>query len=82
MENFNIKKYLTESDWSGLLKEDDTTYALHITTVEYDNGKIEDIKIIKSSGVMMFDISVRQAIFAMKMPQWTYGKPFTINFKQ
>ena len=45
-------------------------------------GKIEDIKIIKSSGVMMFDISVRQAIFAMKMPQWTYGKPFTINFKQ
>jgi outer membrane biosynthesis protein TonB len=45
-------------------------------------GKIENIKIIKSSGVMMFDISVRQALFAMKMPQWTYGKPFTIDFKQ
>lgn len=45
-------------------------------------GKIENIKIIKSSGVMMFDISVRQAIFAMKMPQWTYGKPLTISFKQ
>lgn len=45
-------------------------------------GKIENIKIIKSSGVMMFDISVRQALFAMEMPQWTYGKPFTIDFKQ
>lgn len=44
-------------------------------------GKIENIKMIKSSGVMMFDISVRQALFAMKMPQWTYGKPFTISFK-
>lgn len=44
-------------------------------------GKIEDIKMIKISGVIMFDISVRQALFAMKMPQWTYGKPFTINFK-
>jgi hypothetical protein len=30
----------------------------------------------------MFDISVRQALFAMKMPQWTYGKPFTIEFRQ
>ena len=40
MQNFNIKKYLTESNWSGLLKEDDTTYALHITTVEYDNGEM------------------------------------------
>jgi hypothetical protein len=45
-------------------------------------GKIENIKIVKSSGVMMFDISVRQALFAMKMPQWTYGKPFTISFSQ
>ncbi|HEX4069045.1 MAG TPA: TonB C-terminal domain-containing protein [Candidatus Babeliales bacterium] len=45
-------------------------------------GKIENIKMIQSSGVMMFDISVRQALFAMKMPQWTYGKPFTISFKQ
>ena len=45
-------------------------------------GKIEDIKMIKGSGVMMFDISARQALFATKMPQWTYGKPFTINFRQ
>lgn len=45
-------------------------------------GKVENIKMVKSSGVLMFDISARQALCAMKMPQWTYGKPFTINFNQ
>jgi hypothetical protein len=45
-------------------------------------GKIEQLKMVKSSGVMMFDISARQALFSMKMPQWTYGKPLVINFKQ
>lgn len=45
-------------------------------------GAIEDLKMVKSSGVVMYDISARQALFAMKMPQWTYGKPFTISFKQ
>jgi|TARA_R110001592_G_scaffold92117_2_gene268910 hypothetical protein len=38
MDNFDLKKYLAEG---RLLKEDDdTTYALHITTVEYDNGEM------------------------------------------
>jgi outer membrane biosynthesis protein TonB len=45
-------------------------------------GKIEELKMVKSSGVMMFDISARQALFSMKMPQWTYGKPLIISFKQ
>lgn len=45
-------------------------------------GAIEDLKMVKSSGVVMYDISARQALFAMKMPQWTHGKPFTISFKQ
>ena len=37
MNNFDLKKYLAEG---RLLKEnDDTTYALYITTVEYDNGE-------------------------------------------
>src|SRR5207302_6458741 len=46
------------------------------------SGTIEDLKMVKSSGVMMYDISARQALFAMKMPQWTYGKPLIISFKQ
>ena len=37
MDNFDLRKYLAEG---RLLKEEeDTTYALHITTVEYDNGE-------------------------------------------
>lgn len=45
-------------------------------------GGVENIKIIKNSGVMMFDISTRQALCATKMPQWTYGKTLTFHFKQ
>lgn len=44
-------------------------------------GIIEKVIIAKSSGIMMFDISARQALFSMKMPQWTYGKSLTISFK-
>ena len=44
-------------------------------------GTIQNLKMVKSSGIIMFDISARQALCAMKMPQWTYGKPLTINFK-
>jgi 2-keto-4-pentenoate hydratase/2-oxohepta-3-ene-1,7-dioic acid hydratase in catechol pathway len=56
--------------------------ACEISFFVNSTGKIEHIKMVKGSGVMMFDISARQALFAMKMPQWTYGKPFTINFRQ
>jgi len=46
------------------------------------SGGIENLKMVKNSGVMMYDISARQALFAMKMPQWTHGKPLIISFKQ
>jgi hypothetical protein len=45
-------------------------------------GTLQNLKIIKSSGVVMYDISARQALYAMTMPQWTHGKQLTINFKQ
>jgi hypothetical protein len=44
-------------------------------------GTIQNLKMVKGSGVMMFDISARQALFAMKMPQWTHGKPLIISFR-
>ena len=37
MDNFDLRKYLAER---RLFEDDDTTYALHITTVEYDNGEM------------------------------------------
>ena len=46
------------------------------------NGGVENIKMAKASGVMMFDISARQALCAIKMPHWTYGKILTITFKE
>lgn len=45
-------------------------------------GKIENLRMVKNSGIVMFDISARQALTAMKMPQWTYGKSLIISFKQ
>ena len=44
-------------------------------------GAIQNIKMVKSSGITMFDISARQALFTMKMPHWTYGNSLIINFK-
>jgi hypothetical protein len=46
------------------------------------SGVIENLKMVKCSGVIMYDISARQALCTMKMPQWTYGKPLVISFKQ
>lgn len=45
-------------------------------------GTIKHFAITKSSGVLFYNMSARQALFSMTMPQWTYGKTFTINFKQ
>jgi TonB C terminal len=45
-------------------------------------GTIENLKMIKNSGVIMYDISARQALYAMKMPQWTHAKSLIISFKQ
>lgn len=45
-------------------------------------GTVHDVIIKKSSGVVMYDISARQALHAMTMPKWTHGKQLIINFKQ
>lgn len=46
------------------------------------NGTVKTNTMAKSSGIVMYDLSARHAIFAMHMPQWTHGKTITINFKQ
>jgi outer membrane biosynthesis protein TonB len=45
-------------------------------------GKATDIKILKPSGVLVYDMSTRSAVLAMNFPKWLWGKEFTINFKQ
>jgi len=47
MDNFNFKNFINENNLGAysklegrLFEDEDTTYALHITTVEYDNGEM------------------------------------------
>ena len=45
------------------------------------DGAIQDMKMIKESGLLMFDIAARSALFAMSLPKWAYGKSITITFE-
>jgi len=45
-------------------------------------GKIKDIKVEKSSGAAMYDVSARQAALAAEYPKGLWGKACTITFKQ
>lgn len=53
-----------------------------ITFFVNKSGAPEKVTITKRSGVTMYDISARQALYAMKMPLWTHEKQIVINFKQ
>jgi len=53
-----------------------------ITATVGTDGKIIDLKIDKSSGILMYDVSARQAFFSMSIPQWAHGKSITVSFKQ
>lgn len=57
-----------------------TTCACDISFFVNKQGKIENLIVQKSSGILMYDISARQALYSMTMPQWTYGKQLIINF--
>lgn len=56
--------------------------ACEISFMVDTNGSVKSTTMVKSSGIIMYDLSARHALFAMKMPQWTHGKTLTINFKQ
>jgi len=45
-------------------------------------GNIKDIKVQKSSGAAMYDVSARSAAKAAQYPQALWGKTCTITFKQ
>ena len=56
------------------------TCQLHIAVGP--RGGIKDITVLTSSGVLLYDIAARASVLSMTMPQWTWGKSFTITFKQ
>lgn len=45
-------------------------------------GLVKEIKVVKSSGVLIYDIAARNALQDAKMPKWSYGKTITVSFKQ
>ena len=54
----------------------------HITVRVGWDGVIAHMDIIKKSGVLMYDISAREAVAAMTFPKITWGKDLTIIFNQ
>lgn len=46
------------------------------------NGKIKQLTIDVSSGILMYDTAARAALYTMKMPLWMQGKSLTISFRQ
>ncbi len=45
------------------------------------DGSILEMDMIKQSGVLMYDVAARSALFAMSMPRWAQGKSITITFE-
>lgn len=56
------------------------TCACDISFSVSTTGAVQFVTMTKSSGALMYDISARQALYAMTMPKWTYGKQLIINF--
>jgi len=46
------------------------------------SGKPKRVETKKSSGVVMYDIAARSAVFDITLPKWAHGKEFLITFKQ
>ncbi len=46
------------------------------------NGAIEDVTMAKPSGVLMYDVAARSAVFAMEFPRWSWRKSLILTFKQ
>jgi len=44
-------------------------------------GKVTHMETVKPSGILMFDVSSRNAVAAMEAPKFVRGKTFTITFK-
>jgi len=59
----------------------DQSCACAITAHIDRQGKIEDVTIDDTSGVLMFDVAARTAMLAMELPRWTWGKSLSITFK-
>ncbi len=50
-------------------------------TMQIDgNGNVIDMQILKSSGVLLFDVAAQVAIDELNYPQWAWGKAISLTF--
>ena len=50
-------------------------------TMQIDrNGTVIDMQILKSSGVLVFDVAAQAAIDELNYPQWAWGKAISLTF--
>lgn len=47
-----------------------------------NKGTVERADIYKTSGILLYDISARNAALQLKLSAWAYGKEFCVTFKQ
>jgi len=44
------------------------------------DGAVRNVRVVDSSGVLMFDIAARSALCSAQMPKWTWGTSIDITF--
>ena len=50
-------------------------------TMQIDaNGNVIDMQILKSSGVLVFDVAAQGALDELNYPQWAWGKAISLTF--
>ena len=53
-----------------------------ITVYVARDGSIHKSVVDKSSGVLIYDVAARNALYHMKMPEWARGKSLTVSLRQ
>jgi outer membrane biosynthesis protein TonB len=53
-----------------------------VTVFVATDGKVNDMEMVTSSGILMYDVAARSALQQMELPRWTRGKTLTITFRQ
>ncbi len=62
----------------GMIKD----YSCQIKILINWSGQIQELEMVQSSGILMYDIAARSALHEMHMPDWVRGKSIIITFAQ
>lgn len=57
-------------------------YSCQIKMLINWSGQIQELEMVRSSGILMYDIAARSALHEIHMPDWVRGKSIIITFAQ